>query len=159
MSADTFKRSVHMANLGNTWHIPTSPEPRGFGGMRDPVGAIVPGAVLTIISGNQFQDGGNPGNQLQLGSEVSFRVATGADWTSVPLVFLRTIGNNKYFSARVPTDSFQTGDVVEYYLRIAYDDHDTTFVHAVGGMSTRTEDEEVARLPVPERRRAHQRPP
>ena len=32
-----------MPDLGNVWHIPDSPEPRGLAGMRDPVGAIVPG--------------------------------------------------------------------------------------------------------------------
>src|SRR5688572_23393195 len=114
-----------MANLGNAWHIPGSAEPRGFAGMRDPVGSIVPGTVLSIISGNQFQGAGNPGNQLQTGSAVSFRRASEPEWTTRPLVFLRIVGNNKYYSATVPTDSFLSGDVVQYYLRIAYDDHDT----------------------------------
>jgi hypothetical protein len=26
-----------MANLGNVWHLPANPEPRGRAGMRDPV--------------------------------------------------------------------------------------------------------------------------
>ena len=65
-----------MANLGNAWHIPNNPEPRGQAGMRDPVGAIVPGTAITIITGNQFQGGGgNPGNQLQTGSVLSLRFA------------------------------------------------------------------------------------
>ena len=62
-----------MANLGNVWHIPNNPEPRGRGGMRDPVGAIVAGTAVTIITGNQFQGGGNPGNQLQTGSALFLR--------------------------------------------------------------------------------------
>ena len=32
-----------MPNLGNAWHLPANPEPRGRGGMRDPVGAVVAG--------------------------------------------------------------------------------------------------------------------
>src|SRR6266849_1398076 len=28
---------MQMANLGNAWHIPANPEPRGVAGMRDPV--------------------------------------------------------------------------------------------------------------------------
>ena len=49
-----------MANLGNAWHIPGNPEPRGRAGMRDPVGEIVPGTAVTIFSGNQFQGPGEP---------------------------------------------------------------------------------------------------
>lgn len=120
-----------MANLGNVWHIPANPEPRGRGGMRDPMGAIVPGTAVTIVSGNQFQGaGGNPGNQLQTGSAIFFRKATGTDWTLASLTFLKEIGNNKYYKGDIPKEMFNTGDVVQYYLRIPYEDHDTTFVHA-----------------------------
>ena len=66
-----------MANLGNAWHIPANPQPRGRGGMRDPIGALVPGMAITIFSGNQDQGpGGNPGNQLQVGSSVFFKRKT-----------------------------------------------------------------------------------
>jgi len=36
-----------MPNLGNAWHLPASPEPRGCGAMRDPIGPLVPGADVT----------------------------------------------------------------------------------------------------------------
>jgi galactose oxidase len=134
-----------MANLGNAWHIPGSAEPLGFAGMREPVGAVVPGTVLTILSGNQFQGGGTPGNQLQTGSALSFRLDSEPQWTTSPLAFLRTAGNNKYYSATVPLNVFAPGDVVQYYLRIAYDDRDTTFLHSQGDASARTGDEAVAR--------------
>ena len=61
-----------MANLGNAWHIPENAEPRGRGGMRDPIGTVVPGTDITIFTGNQFQGGGNPGNQLEIGSSLFF---------------------------------------------------------------------------------------
>ena len=134
-----------MANLGNAWHIPGSPEPRGRAGMRDPVGAIVPGTTVTMFSGNQFQGAGNPGNQLQTGSSLSFKRAADADWTSLPLIFHSTAGNNKYYSATLPAGTFQTGDVIQYYFRIAYDDHDTTFLHAKDDTSTPAADEAAAR--------------
>ena len=134
-----------MANLGNAWHIPNNPEPRGRAGMREPVGAIVPGTAVTIITGNQFRGaGGNPGNQLQTGSALFFKRAADANWTSLPLIFLRTLDNNKYYSVTIPAGTFQTGDVVQYYLRIAYDDHDTTFLHANGDTSATTADEATA---------------
>jgi galactose oxidase len=134
-----------MANLGNVWHIPDNPEPRGRAGMRDPIGAIVPGTAVTITTGNQFQGAGNPGNQLQTGSTLFFKRASDANWTSRPLIFLRTLGNNKYYSATLPAGTFQTGEVIQYYLRIAYDDHDTTFLRAQGDASATTADEATAR--------------
>jgi hypothetical protein len=134
-----------MANLGNAWHIPDNPEPRGRAGMREPVGAIVPGIAITIITGNQFQGAGNPGNQLQTGSALFFKETADADWTSLPLIFLRMLDNNKYYQAEIPANSFQTNDVIQYYLRIAYDDHDTTFLQANGDTSATTADEAAAR--------------
>jgi galactose oxidase len=128
-----------MPNLANAWHIPVNPEPRGHGGMRDPIGAIVPGTVVTIISGNQFQGpAGNPGNQLQDGSAIFFKESTSSAWVQVPMLFLRELTNNKYYSASIPAGSFAVGELAQYYLRIAYDDHDTTFIHANGADSATT---------------------
>ena len=120
-----------MANLGNAWHIPQNAQPRGRGGMRDPIGPIPAGAAVTIISGNQYQGFGNAGNQLQDGSLLFYRQSTDPDWQSVPLLFDSAAGNDKFFAATIP-DAFPVGATVQYYLRIAYDDHDTTFLHAAG---------------------------
>jgi hypothetical protein len=113
--------------------------------MRDPVGAIVQGTTIIMFSGNQFQGAGNPGNQLQTGSSLSFKRAVDADWNSLPLIFHSTAGNTKYYSATLAAGTFQTGDVVQYYFRIAYDDHDTTFLHAKDDTSTPAADEAAAR--------------
>jgi hypothetical protein len=134
-----------LANLGNAWHLPGNPEPRGFAGMRHPGGAIVRGAGVTICTGNQFKGTGNPGNQLQGGSTLLFKAAADPNWQSQPLLFRSEIGNNKYYTAPLPTEGFQTGDTVQYYLRIAYDDHDTTFLHLNGTASATTESEVLAR--------------
>ena len=134
-----------MPHLGNAWHIPNNPEPRGQGGMRDPIGALVPGMDVTIFSGNQFRGpGGNPGNQLQDGSSVFFKRTADLNWTELPMKFYRTSNNNKYYSATIRADissTFQVGDVVQYYLRITYDDHDTTFLRATGNTSTPTDND------------------
>jgi galactose oxidase len=133
-----------MANLGNAWHIPTNPEPRGRGAMRDPVGALVPGTAITIISGNQFKGEGNTGNQLETGSSLFFRRASDASWTEVPMKFFREVVNNKYFTATIRPDETKTsnpGDLVRYYLRIAYSDHGTTFLKAAGDASATTNSE------------------
>ena len=116
--------------LGNAWHFPGNPEPFGNAGMRDPVFATDPVSAVTVFSGNQYQGGGNPGNQLQDGSAVLFKQTTDAVWTTVPMVFATAIGSNKYYSAAIPVGAFAAGTVVQYYLVIAYDDHDTTFLQA-----------------------------
>ncbi len=137
-----------MANLGNAWHLPGSPEPRGTAGMRDPVFPTSPVPEVTIITGNQYTgSGGDPGNQLQDGSALLFRRAADAGWQVVPLMFASTAGNNKYYSGQIPAGGFAAGTVIQYYLRIAYDDHATTFlqVAADGISSVATGDETAAR--------------
>jgi len=116
--------------LGNAWHFPGNPEPFGNAGMRDPVFPTDPVSAVTVFSGNQYQGGGNPGNQLQDGSAVWFKPTTDTAWTTVPMVFATAINNNKYYSAAIPVGAFATGTVIQYYLVIAYDDHDTTFLQA-----------------------------
>ena len=133
-----------MVNLGNAWHLPGNPEPFGHAGMRDPVFPTDPVSAVTVFSGNQFQGGGNPGNQLQDGSAVSFKRTTDPAWTTVPLVFATAIGDNKYFSAAIPTGAFPTGTIIQYYLVIAYDDHDTTFLQAAADMLSATTEDETA---------------
>jgi galactose oxidase len=116
--------------LGNAWHFPGNPEPFGHVGMRDPVFPTNPVSAVTVFSGNQYQGGGNPGNQLQDGSAVSFKQTTDTTWTTVPMVFAAAIDDNKYYSAQIPAGAFTVGTVIQYYLVIAYDDHDTTFLGA-----------------------------
>ena len=116
--------------LGNAWHFPGNPEPFGNAGMRDPVFPTDPVSAVAVFSGNQYQGGGNPGNQLQDGSAVLFKRTTDTAWTTVPIVFATAVNNNKYYSAALPVGAFETGTVVQYYLVIAYDDHDTTFLQA-----------------------------
>ena len=59
--------------IGNAWHIPSNVEPAGL--MRNPLKGISPTSTVSILSGNQFQGAGDPGNQLQTGSAVLFRTA------------------------------------------------------------------------------------
>src|SRR4051812_8667683 len=110
-----------MANLGNAWHIPASPEPRDAAGMRDPVFPTAPAASVTITTGNQFAGNGRPGNQLQVGSSLFYKQAHAVNWVEVPLLFAAQLGNNKYYSGLLSTAAFVAGDAINYYLRIAYD--------------------------------------
>jgi hypothetical protein len=82
-----------MANLGNVWHLPANPEPRGRAGMRDPVFPTTPVNAVTISTGKQFQGGGNAGNQLQNGSMLLLKRSTDRNWIPVLLIFATAIGN------------------------------------------------------------------
>jgi hypothetical protein len=136
-----------MANLGNAWHIPENPHPRGSGGMLDPVGALVPGMDVSIFSGNQFTgDGGNAGRQT--GGALHFKATAEDGWTELPLRHRVDEGNDAYFSATIAaavSRHYRVGDHVQYYLQITYDDaHDTTFVHVGANGSVTTDDESDA---------------
>jgi alpha-D-xyloside xylohydrolase len=128
--------------IGNTWHIPISLEPRST--MRNPVARISPTTVVSISSGSQYQGSGTPGNQLEVGSAVLFKRRHDTSWSSVPMRFNSAAGNNKYYLATLPTNSFAAGDVIEYYLRIPFSDHLTTFVHGSDSNSLSTEVETAA---------------
>jgi alpha-D-xyloside xylohydrolase len=134
-----------MANLGNAWHLPDNPEPPGEAGMRSPAQEIDAETTITIFSGNQFRGSGNAANQLQDGSELILRKSTDTDWTSVPLIFHRQVGNNKYFAAKIPAHGFHAGDIVQYYLKIAYSNRDLTFLKSAGFGSAATATEAEAR--------------
>jgi glycosidase len=129
---------------GNAWHIPHNSEP-GVGFMRAPIFEIYSNTAVTIFSGNQFQGGGEAGNQLQTGSAIFYKHATGAVWSSVPMTFHSTSANNIYYSGTIPAGSFAAGDTVEYYIRVPYSDYLPTFLCQTGAQSTAVEDESYAR--------------
>ncbi len=123
---------------GNAWHIPASAEP-GYASMRAPVTNIDADTDVVIVSGNQaFGGGGNPGNQLQTGSAVIHRAVGTVEWVETQLSYASTAGNNVYYTATIADGSYGAGETVEYYLRIPYSDHDTTFVYGDDVASTVT---------------------
>jgi len=134
--------------IGNSFHIPNNYEgdlPRPT--MRFPLSAITADTDVEIYNGNQFRGAGNPGNQLGTGSTIFYKAATNSNWTELPMSFViqGTINtNNKYFGATIPGGTFNPGDVVQYYLRIPYDDHLPTFLYGSDGSGLETEYENVA---------------
>ncbi len=136
---------VRTMDTGNAWHIPRNAEPTGQPSMRRPLGGIEAGTAVTLFSGNQFQGPGVVGNQTQSGSAVMVRKADDPTWMSLPMQFDSTRGNNKYFSATIPSGTFPAGALVQYYFRIDYTDRATTFLHGSDGRSRATPTEEVAR--------------
>jgi hypothetical protein len=108
-----------MVSIGNAWHIPKNPQPSGQASMRFPLDAIEAGTTVTVSNGNQFQGAGKPGNQTQSGSALMVRKAGDATWTPLPLQFQFVRGNDKFFFATIPANTFQAGDLVQYYEPLA----------------------------------------
>ena len=133
-----------MANLGNAWHIPNNPQPQGQASMRFPVEGIDAETAVTLSNGNQFQGAGTPGNQTQSGSAVMIRRAGDAAFRSLPMQFQLTQGNDKFFFAKIPPNTFQAGDLIQYYFKIGYTDRDTTFLHGTNVTSVATANEAEA---------------
>jgi len=132
------------AVVGQSFHIPGNPEP-GIPTMRSPFPEIASNTSVTIFSGNQFQGGGNEGNQLQVGSAIIYRQTTNPVWTAIPMTFYSQSGNNKYFSNAIPASAIRAGDVIQYYLRIPYDDHLPTYLYGNDNLSLKSELETEAR--------------
>jgi len=133
-----------MAGIGNAWHIPKNPQPSGQASMRFPLDAIEAGTTVTLSNGNQFQGPGTTGNQTQSGSALMMRKAGDVTWTALPLHFQATSGNDKYFFATISANTFQAGDLVQYYFKIDYTDRQTTFLHGSNSKSFATADEAAA---------------
>lgn len=131
------------ARIGNAWHIPANLEPIGM--MRQPLVEISSKTSVSVFSGSQFQGSGNPGNQLETGSTLFFRTATEAAWSSLPMTFHSINGNNKFYEATLPASGLAAGDTIQYYLKIPYSDHLTTFVHGTDAASSATDSEAEAR--------------
>src|SRR5687768_14025228 len=110
-------------DLGNAWHIPDNAEPPSDATMRSPLDRPAPASAIEIFSGNQFKgEGGGAANQHQTGSAVFFKKASTSNWSPpLELKFYARSGNNEYYRALIPTGSFQAGDNIQYYPRIAYD--------------------------------------
>jgi hypothetical protein len=96
--------------------------------MRFPFPSIEAAQAVTLVSGNQFQGLGVTGSQTESGSASMVRRVGVPSWTRLPLRFNSTSGNTKYFSASIPGNTFQGGDLIEYYFEIDYSDRQKTFV-------------------------------
>jgi alpha-D-xyloside xylohydrolase len=133
-----------MANIGNAWHIPKNKQPQGQASMRFPLEGISPEIVVVLSNGNQFQGDGTVGNQTRSGSAVMVRKAGDPAFRPLPVQFQLTQGNDKFFFAKIPANTFQAGDLVQYYFKIDYTDRDTTFVHGTNARSIATATEAEA---------------
>ena len=134
-----------MPNLGNAWHIPGNPpahEGRHAGpGRRDRPRHCRHDHHRQPVPGGRGEPGQPaPGRKQRVLPTPRRRgVDRGPDAVPAPA------DNNKYYAGAIPTTGLQSNDVIQYYLRLPYSDHDTTFLRAKGAASAATADEEAAR--------------
>jgi alpha-D-xyloside xylohydrolase len=135
-----------LPQAGNAWHIPRNPESVvGLPSMRIPVHGITADTPIALFNGNQYQGAGNAADQAQSSSAIFYKRATDSVWTSLPMFFFGSGGNNKYFSNSIPAGTFAPGDVVQYYFRIGYTDRLPTFLYGNDALSLATEIEAQAK--------------
>jgi hypothetical protein len=127
-----------VANLGNSWHIPSNSEPPGVT-MRNPLNNPATNQAVFIYNGTQFQGGPEAGDQS--GGYVVYRRVGDSAWSSNAMVFNAEsgeVGNNKYWRGAIPANAFGPTNEVEYYLWIDYTDRDNTYLGTTnGGASVR----------------------
>ncbi len=119
----SFVYGAAAANLGNCWHIPTNVEPY-TATMRNPATVIATNQDVYIYNGNQFQGSGNIGDQS--GGTLYYRRVGAGSWSSTNLSYDNQDGNNKYWKSMIPAGTYGATNVIEYYLSVTYNDHDTT---------------------------------
>ncbi len=146
-------------NVGNAWHSPWDAQ-AGLDWMREPVFAYYPEHELRLYTGNQFQgSSGIPGQQVEAGSAVFYRIQGTGAWLSAPLVLHSVSGNDQFFQATLPSNLGEAGDTLEYYFRIDYLDRDTTYVHINSTHDSVTTQHESTARSNPFRMLIHRTPP
>jgi hypothetical protein len=113
---------------GNAWHFPANIEAAPIVVMRCPLYPTNVNTSVRIYNGNQFDGGGNRGNQILERSRVFFKGLTDRDWQVVPMSFGNKIVNNKYFYTNIPLSSFAPKIQMQYYIVVGYSDHNDTFL-------------------------------
>ncbi len=119
----------------NVWHIPTNDEPAGAY-MRNPRTNAPPTQAVYVYCGNQFAGSGNTGDMSAL--TVYHRLKGGGAWSSGAGSYDSASGNNKYWVYAIPADAYGPTNEVEYYLKAAFSDHNTTFIGTTNGGASST---------------------
>ena len=125
----SFSYGAFVYNLGNAWHVPAVAEPPGAY-MRNPRNPY-PNNDVFVYNGNQFQGEGNAADQS--GGWLFHRLAGAGAWSSNALTFDSQLENNKYWYGVIPAGTYSATNEVEYYLRIDYNDRDTTYLATTNG--------------------------
>lgn len=125
---DSISETVTVRSVGGySWHTPSAAEPPDST-MRDPsaqAASIEPVAIYNGTLANAF---------TQTGGVLYHRKSGQASWSASAFSFDRQTvvsgKTNAYWKAVIPADTYAGGDTVEYYLKVAYGNCDTTYIDA-----------------------------
>ncbi|MBP7829543.1 MAG: hypothetical protein KA248_06460 [Kiritimatiellae bacterium] len=121
---------------GLCWHHPTNAEPAGAT-MRNPTNGALASAAVFFYTGNFWTNGWAMGDQT--GATLYHRLkGPGGAWTATNAWYDSESGNNKYWQMRIPSGTYATTNEVEYYIRVAYNDYDTTYLGRLTDTASRT---------------------
>ncbi len=119
--------------LPNAWHIPGNYENQISSYMRNPVFPYSDGINVAVHQGIYKAYGTN-----QTGGTIYWRTNGAVSWNSLPLSWETNVpvtgGTNQYWTnyIYIPT-SYTNDEVVEYYIKLTFDDgHDTTYICGYG---------------------------
>ncbi len=119
----TITRSPYAA--ANASHDPAATVP-GLGTMRAPA-EPVPSKAVVFYSASQSNGLGNAATQT--GGRLRYRRAGTTTWLTANMEFTATSsGTNAYWRASIPSNTFQSLNIIEYYFELTYADRETTYV-------------------------------
>jgi hypothetical protein len=118
----------------NAWHIPGNAEPSGAFMRNPPTNGVQASNAVYVYNGNQFQGSGNAGDQSA--ATLCHRLKGAATWTATNGIYDSTSGNNKYWQMQIPGNTYGATNEVEYYIKVGYNDHNTTCIGTTNGGTT-----------------------
>ncbi len=119
----------------NIWHIPINNEPPGYT-MREPVYVHQNTTQITFILGSYPQGVIN-------NATLYYKKSTETNWNSLSLSWMSNYNVNEYWSTTL-NNTFQVGDIIEYYFKGEGSGYDTTYVYGEDSFSNITRDELTA---------------
>jgi hypothetical protein len=112
-----------VTNYGNSWHFPTNTEPSGAFMRNPPTNGVSPSTAVHIYNGTYTNDSD------QTGGALFHRLSGGGSWTETALAFDSNNGfGNQYWKAVLTGNTYGVSNTVEYFLKITYNNRDTTFL-------------------------------
>lgn len=117
----------------NTWHFPTNGEPSGAHMRNPPTNGVPTNTAVYFYSGVQTGGTGNACNQS--GMAVIHRLKGSGAWATNAAIFDSGSGNNAYWIANIPGNTYGMTNEVEYVIRVAATDHNTTYIGSTNGLN------------------------
>ena len=124
-------------NLGNCWHVPGQYEPWPEATMRNPCYPSAGEAICIFVGNQAYGEGGNSGDMS--GGTLYHRASGASAWSTVALEYEDCQrDNNKYWKGIIPAGTYAAAGDMEYYIEVAYNDHDTTYLGTDSGARSQT---------------------